>query len=1123
MPAAANEGAGMWPPLAADLVEDGLGDSRAKEAKKKRKRKKKKRLSIDETSSTAGSTGDHVNPNGGPNPNASKLQHHLPPEEQQAKERVAFADADDGGRSGLPAGVARVRKNSDEDVASGRQVVSGVDELDGGKGTLDSSFDGDGGNSIREDGDGDGDDQDEGIVIQREVAPALAEKSEATTKKKKKEKAKKNKPKTEDEEVASPSLSAEEERVRDGGSEGAAKKLTSTTEEKKNKNRKRKKTSQEADGSDALSSGIPFALPSQGSRPTPTFKAAGRSRSASIESAAEFFSSQAKPGHQANGGAAKVAAAAANVPDGNSTTSKGSGDLSKGGNVVGTAAGRGPGSGRARERENGGRGGEGAAGGSLAKGRVPKRHQEQRRGLPIFAHRASVVRAVQEHQTVVVVGETGSGKSTQIPQFLYEAGITEGGAGWSANVKSGESANAADMAASRTKGNGKKRARSSSLDNVFKKAGGGSDGGSTGVVGGGGVIACTQPRRVAAVTVAKRVASEIGCELGHLVGYTRCKENSTSRDTRIRYMTDGVLLREAMGDPMLSAYSAIVLDEAHERSLDTDILFGLIRRLQPKRPDLKVVVMSATLDVDLFRRFFRDSVSLHVPGRTHPVDVMYAAEDQDDYLDACLVTCLQIHEDEKGDGDVLVFLPGQDDIEALSQLLRDNLATLRAEKSRELAAARADAAAAAGEEEFQTSGGRGPGGDGNDLRGDGEGLLRESMVCPVFAALPQEQQLEAFEPAPKGVRKFVLATNIAETSITINGIRYVVDSGKVKVRSFQPSTGMEFLRSQDVSKAQATQRAGRAGREEPGVCYRLFREDSYLELGDAPTPEILRVNLAQVVLQLKVMGIDDPSTFDYVTAPSRAALLKALKTLAMLGALDRTGQVTPDGRKMAALPLDPAFAHLLVRSTEPRFSCVKEVLTTVACLSAENLLFYPSKEEYKRTADEAHRAFAAYEGDLPTLLRIYEAFLKGRKDPTWCGRNFVNGRSVARAIDVRQQLAKILRERLRIDPEESCGAEMSQYLRCLVAGLFTNVALRQPSTSGGGGRGCYRTVLGGREAQIHPSSSLWRRNPPAKCVVFTELLSTSRDFIKTVTAVDASWLRELVPQYFKPSGAVGVT
>ncbi|CAM9865564.1 unnamed protein product, partial [Laminaria digitata] len=307
---------------------------------------------------------------------------------------------------------------------------------------------------------------------------------------------------------------------------------------------------------------------------------------------------------------------------------------------------------------------------------------------------------------------------------------------------------------------------------------------------------------------------------------------------------------------------------------------------------------------------------------------------------------------------------------------------------------------------------------------------------------------------------------------------------------------MEFLRSRDVSKAQATQRAGRAGREAPGVCYRLFREDAYLELGDAPTPEIMRVNLAQVVLQLKVMGVQDPSTFDYVTAPSRAAILKALKTLVMLGALDKTGNVTPDGKKMAVLPLDPAFAHLLVRSAEPRFACVKEVLTTVACLSAENLLFYPPKEEARRAADEAHRAFAAYEGDLPTLLRVYEGFLKERKDPTWCRRNFVNGRSVVRAIDVRQQLAKILRERWRIDPEESCGAETSQYLRCLVAGLFSNVAMRQAATSGGGGRGCYRTLVGGRqvlEAQIHPSSSLWRRNPPAKCVVFTELLSTSRD------------------------------
>ncbi|CAN0022891.1 unnamed protein product [Ascophyllum nodosum] len=494
---------------------------------------------------------------------------------------------------------------------------------------------------------------------------------------------------------------------------------------------------------------------------------------------------------------------------------------------------------------------------------------------------------------------------------------------------------------------------------------------------------------------------------------------------------------------------------------------------------------------------------------------MYADDDQDDYLDACLVTCLQIQEEDEGDGDVLVFLPGQEDIEALAHLLAENLTALRAERSRELAAEAAGALQAPGENELRSSATAAAAKE--RVGGSGDGFLRPTLVCPVFAALPQEQQLDAFKPVPPGTRKFVLATNIAETSVTINGIRYVVDSGKVKVRSFQPSTGMEFLRSQDVSKAQATQRAGRAGREAAGVCYRLFREESYLALADASTPEILRVNLAQVVLQLKVMGIEDPSTFDYVTAPSPSALLAALKKLVMLGALDNLGGVTADGKKMAALPLDPAFAHLVVRSAEPRFSCAKEVLTTVACLSAENLFFYPSKaRDNIRAMPEAHRAFAAYEGDLPTLLNIYRGFCKERKDPEWCRRNFVNGRAVARAVDVRQQLAKILRERLRIDPEESCGAEMSRYLRCLVAGLFTNVATRQPAAAtAGGGRACYRTVVGNREAHIHPSSTLCRRNPPAKSVVFTELLSTTRDFIKTVTAVDASWLRELVPRFFK--------
>eukprot|EP00903_Cladosiphon_okamuranus_P014779 g13692.t2 len=1088
----------MWPPTADGTREGEPGGIIASEGRKN-KRRNKKRCTSDRSSPAPSSGEQHEKEDGAEGTPAR------PRAGEQLKGSGVVASAAGGGSELLAGVTARARRDSED--ASGQIAVGGAANISRSATAVGLAGQDGAGAAMDDNGD---DEDDEGVVIQRERPPTTPP-THATDNKNKKKIKKQKKKKSEE----PPSAAATGNGQDDGGGSVAEE---GTPQKKKNK--KRRKESQDANGDESgqPSSGIPFALQPQGARIPKHLKPSGRSRSASIESAAEFFSSSKthRPGDPRDDLNTVAATVEKNADAGASIS--GSDSASVSGDAGGLSNGE---SARKRQRDEAGGGGSGGGGGGgvarlggAVKGRVPRKHQEQRRGLPIFAHKANIIRAVKDHQTVVVVGETGSGKSTQIPQFLYEAGITGGGPGWGAGGRQGGApSQAAAALPAAANGGGKGRGRASSQEDMSKSSNGARG---DGAKGGGLLVACTQPRRVAAVTVAKRVASEVGCELGHVVGYTVRFDDRTSKSTRIKYMTDGVLLREAMSDPLLSAYSAIVLDEAHERSLDTDILFGLVRRLQPKRPELKVIVMSATLDVDLFRSFFRDSVSLYVPGRTHPVDVMYATEDQDDYLDACLVTCLQIHEEEKGDGDVLVFLPGQDDIEALSQLLRENLAKLRAEKSRELAAASAEAAAAAGEDEFRQPGG----GGGGDLQGAGDGLLRESMVCPVFAALPQEQQLEAFEPAPKGTRKFVLATNIAETSITINGIRFVVDSGKVKVRSFQPSTGMEFLRSKDVSKAQATQRAGRAGREAPGVCYRLFREDSYLELGDAPTPEILRVNLAQIVLQLKVMGIEDPSTFDYVTAPSRAALLKALGTLAMLRALDKSGRITAVGKRMAALPLDPAFAHLLIRSAEPRFSCVKEILTTVACLSAENLLFYPPKEEARREADDAHRAFAAYEGDLPTLLRVYEAFLK---DITWCRRNFVNGRSVARAIDVRQQLAKILRERLRIDPEESCEAEMSQYLRCLVAGLFTNVALRQPSTSGGGGRSCYRTVIGGREAQIHPSSSLWRRNPPAKCVVFTELLSTSRDFIKTVTAVDASWLRELVPQYFKSSGAVGAS
>ncbi len=464
---------------------------------------------------------------------------------------------------------------------------------------------------------------------------------------------------------------------------------------------------------------------------------------------------------------------------------------------------------------------------------------EQREGLPIFKLREELIKAVNDNQILVVIGETGSGKTTQITQYLAEAGYTARGR-----------------------------------------------------------IGCTQPRRVAAMSVAKRVAEEVGVRLGAEVGYTMRFEDCTSPETKIKYMTDGMLLRECLIDPDMKQYSIIMLDEAHERSICTDVLFGLMKRAVQRRKDLKLIVTSATLDSVKFSEYFFQSPIFTIPGRMFPVEILYTKEPENDYLDASLITVMQIHLTEPP-GDILVFLTGQEEIDTACEILYERCKTL------------------------------GP--DAPEL-----------IILPVYSALPSEMQSKIFEPAPPGSRKVIIATNIAETSLTIDGIFYVVDPGFVKQNVFNAKTGMDSLVVTPISQAQGKQRAGRAGRTGPGKCYRLYTERAYRdEMLATNVPEIQRTNLASTVLSLKAMGINDLLSFDFMDPPPMETLIMAMEGLHALSALDDEGLLTRLGRRMAEFPLEPQLSKTLIMSVH--LGCADEILSIVSMLSVQNIYYRPKE------------------------------------------------------------------------------------------------------------------------------------------------------------------------------------
>ncbi|CAD6584234.1 MAG: hypothetical protein TREMPRED_003776 [Tremellales sp. Tagirdzhanova-0007] len=579
-----------------------------------------------------------------------------------------------------------------------------------------------------------------------------------------------------------------------------------------------------------------------------------------------------------------------------------------------------------------------------------------------------------------------------------------------------------------------------------------------------------KPRRVAATSVATRVAEEVGSVLGDEVGYTiRFEDLSSPSRTRIKYMTDGMLFRETMQDPLLSRYSVIMIDEAHERGAYTDLLLGLLKKIMKKRPELRVIISSATIDAQDFLEYFNsnadgadrsadDAIVVSLEGRMFPVEVCYLRAPCVDYVEAAIQTVFDIHMKEPA-GDVLVFLTGREEIDQALQQVADRIQTLP--KS-----------------------------------------APKILPLPLYSTLPPEEQALIFELPPRDTRKIIFATNIAEASVTIDGIKYVVDSGFVKLKTYNPRTCMDVLSVTPCSLASVNQRAGRAGRTSAGKCFRLFPSSALPSRNPRSAmpvttpPELTRSDISLYLLQLKALGIDNLAKFDFMSPPPSEMMIRALEFLFCLKAIEDEGRLTqPMGSRMAEVPLDPMMAAILLNSHE--FKCGEEILTIAAMTQVQNVFIFADGGTKATMAELERRKFTAEEGDHLTLLNAYNAFTRyGARDKQWCGNHRINHKALSRAVSIRKQLKKYL-DRFGI-PVVSCEGDGARLRRCLVTGYFKNAARMLPD-------GTYRSAREGAALSVHPSSVMFTRKPSTGWVIYHEVVETTKSFMRDLTVADADF------------------
>ncbi|UKJ88903.1 DEAD-box family helicase [Theileria orientalis] len=699
---------------------------------------------------------------------------------------------------------------------------------------------------------------------------------------------------------------------------------------------------------------------------------------------------------------------------------------------------------------------------------------EVRKSLPVYQHKHEIISLIKQFQVIILVGETGSGKTTQLPQYLYESGY-----------------------------------------------------------GDNGLIGCTQPRRVAAVSVSQRVASEVGSRLGDLVGYSIRFEDVTSSKTLVKFMTDGILLRESLMDPDLDKYSVIIMDEAHERSLNTDVLFGILKSVLTRRWDFRLIVTSATIEADKFASFFGNCPIFHIKGRTYPVSIEYMRSVSNDYVESAVEKCISIHISQPP-GDVLIFMTGQDDINITCELLDNKLYKL--------------------------------------IESSSSGLISPFVVLPIYSTLPSELQQKVFKKYP--YRKIIVSTNIAETSITFQGIKYVIDSGYCKLKVYNSKIGVDSLQICPISQAAANQRSGRAGRTGPGVCYRLYTQRIFInDLFENNIPEIKRTNLCNVVLLLKSLKIVNLLSFDFIDPPSIEAILSAMLQLYILNAIDELGQMTPIGNKMVQFPLEPPLSKIIITSID--LGCLDELLTVVSVLSSPNIYLVENtvNSERENTSSLEREKFMVPESDHLSLLNIYNNWKNNGYSHSFCSQYKLQYKSLKRSREIKTQLQDIIDSKYKYLTGKAGGnrqeasennysdsdsfedgeghphsrhrpdhqrhedkdelqqddnheqkhqeASLRDIIKnivdlnskedlvrmCICSGYFNNASKLK-------GFGEYFNLRSFAPCFLHPTSALYGMGYTPEYVVYHEVVVTTKEYMRFVTTVEPEWLYQLAPNFF---------